>query len=219
MYSEKFRYENLQHGFFEAEGKYDIPKLTGSDVDEIPELIGFNYAKTAKDRTDKGVHFFLDDYQFTRVWNNPTNYIELLKQFRIVLTPDFSLYSDFPRAMQIYNHYRKHWLGAYWESNCIKVIPTICWSDESSFEWCFEGEPVGSIVAVSSVGTQQNKNSKRAFLLGYEKMLERLQPETIIFYGNIPDECKGSIVRIKTFQDKFRKAVISNRRHNNFKQD
>ena len=28
-------------------------------------------------------------------------------------------------------------------------------------------------------------------------MVKRLSPETIIFYGNVPDECKGNITRVK----------------------
>lgn len=202
----KQRYENLQHGFFEGVGKYDIPKLAGSQMTDIPELVGFNYAKTGKNRQDKGVHFFLDDYQFLRLWNNPTAYLEMLGKFRCVLAPDFSLYSDFPVAMQIYNHYRKHWLGALWESYGIEVIPTICWSDEKSFDWCFDGEPVGGTVAVSSVGTLNNKAANAAFLLGYNEMIRRLEPSTIIFYGNVPDECRGNIIHIRAFQDKFREV-------------
>lgn len=101
MYTEKMRYENLQHGYYPGGGKYDIPKLTGSKRTKIPELVGFNYAKTTKGRSNKGVHFFLDDYQFTRLWSRPYDYLNLLKRFEFVLTPDFSLYSDFPVAMQI----------------------------------------------------------------------------------------------------------------------
>ena len=48
-----------------------------------------------------------------------------------------------PFAMQIYNQYRKHWLAAYWQLNGITVYPTISWSDENSYEWCFDGEPRG----------------------------------------------------------------------------
>lgn len=205
MYPKKQKYENLQHEYYPGEGIYDIPKLTGSKITDIPELIGFNYAKTAKNRQDKGVHFFLDDYQFLRLWNNPTAYLEMLGEFRCVMAPDFSLYADFPTAIQIYNHYRKHWLGALWESKGIEVIPTICWSDESSFEWCFDGEPVGSTVAVSSIGTQNNRQVKQMFLQGYNEMIRRLKPSTIIFYGNVPDECHGNIVRVKAFQEKFKK--------------
>lgn len=132
-------------------------------------------------------------------------YLELLSRFKCVCTPDFSTYTDFPKAIQIYNHYRKHWLGAYWQSNGIAVIPTISWGDNKSFEWCFDGEPVGGVVAVSSVGTQLNKDSRKLFLDGYNEMLVRLQPELIYFYGNVPDECKGNIVRLTAFQEKFRK--------------
>lgn len=124
-----------------------------------------------------------------------------------VMSPDFSTYTDFPKAIQIYNHYRKHWVGAYLQEAGIKVIPTISWSTPDSFEWCFGGEPTGGTVAVSSVGCMNGKESKALFFEGYGEMVNRLHPETIIFYGTIPDECKGNIVKIKAFTDKFKEAV------------
>lgn len=48
-------------------------------------------------------------------------------------------------------------------------------------------------------------------MLGYDAMLERLAPEKIIFYGNVPDECRGNIVRIKAFTDKFKEAKVNGR--------
>lgn len=63
----------------------------------------------------------------------------------------------------------------------INVIPTICWSDRKSFEWCFDGEPTHGVVAVSSVGTQNSEEGKQRFLDGYFDMVERLQPAQIIF--------------------------------------
>ena len=173
--------------------------------------MGFNYAKSVKGKSNKGVHFFLDDYQFVRLWNRPADYLSILKQFDFVLTPDFSLYNDFPVAMQIYNHYRKHWLGAFWEDNGIEVIPTICWSDDKSFNWCFDGEPVGGTVAVSSIGTQNSEQAKQAFMRGYNEMINRLTPDTIIFYGNVPDECRGNIIRIRPFSDKFKEVKCDGR--------
>ena len=155
-------------------------------------------------KTDCGIHFFLDDYQFMRLWNNPERYIDLLKKFNCVLSPDFSLYADYPTALQIYNHYRKHWLAAYWQMYGIEVIPTICWSNEKSFEWCFDGEPKHSTVAVSSIGTQNNKTAKELFLKGYNEMMKHLQPETVIFYGKVLEECAGNIINIKSFQEKIR---------------
>ena len=46
MTPNKQRYDNLQLGYFPAEGRYDIPKLNPEYVSNMPELISFNYAKS-----------------------------------------------------------------------------------------------------------------------------------------------------------------------------
>lgn len=208
MYKANRNYENVQKAVFDGAGIYQIPIIMPEQYNGC-DWIGFNYANRANDRGKKGIHFFLDDYQFIRIWSDPDRYVNMLSQFSYVMSPDFSLYTDFPYALQIYNHYRKHWLAAYWQGHGIKVIPTICWSDKHSFEWCFDGEPTKSVVAISSVGTQNSKERKRKFLDGYFEMLDRLQPTQIIFYGNVPEECKENIVRVQAFSEKFHKAEVA----------
>lgn len=214
IYRQGRNYENLNKAIFDGTGEYGIPRLlaTGATAENF---IGFNYAKSCKEPGGVGVHFFVDDYQFTRLWTQPDAYLELLKRFKCVCTPDFSTYTDFPKAIQIYNHYRKHWLGAYWQANGLEVIPTISWSDKASFDWCFDGEPVGGVVAVSSVGTQLNRNSQRLFMDGYREMLDRLKPSKILFYGIIPDGCKDTngakLIPLTTFQDGLKKRVAAKR--------
>ncbi|MBR0411082.1 MAG: DUF4417 domain-containing protein [Eubacterium sp.] len=203
MYKEQRNYENLNKAIFDGAGQNDIPIIL-PDNPEVDNWIGFNYARGCEDPEIHGIHFFIDDYQFIRVWNQPDVYISMLRKFQAVCTPDFSTFTDFPKAIQIYNHYRKHWLGAYWQINGIRVIPTISWAGPDSYEWCFDGEPVGYTVAVSSVGTQADKESRNLFLSGYNEMLLRLQPSKIIMYGNIPDECQGNIIPVKAFQQKWR---------------
>lgn len=205
MYRATRSYENISKGLFDSVGAYGIPRLAPVECDTA-EFIGFNFARSCKDATGKGVHFFVDDYQFARCWTHPETYLGMLSRFDCAFSPDFSTYTDFPAAIQIYNHYRKHWLGAYWQANGIKVIPTISWSGPESFEWCFDGEPVGGCVAVSSVGTQMNKHAAELFRRGYDEMLDRLQPSRIFFYGTVPDGCEGNIAPIKAFQERFRQA-------------
>lgn len=203
-YTEKLT-DNLGRIVFDGDGKYNIPYIKGCA--SIPDnWIGFNFALSTPEfaRYDKGIHFFLDDYQFIRCWNRPGDYIRCLNQYGAVCSPDFSLYSNYPVVMQIYNHYRKHWLGAYWEYCGINVIPTISWSDEKSFEWCFDGEPQNSIVAVSTVGTQINDETKKNFIKGYNEMLKRLKPRKIIMHGAIPEECDGDIIAIPSHAMKFK---------------
>lgn len=206
MYRNQRNYENLEKRIFAGAGKYGMPCIEPIHFKRKVSFIPFNYAKSAAASQDKGIHFFLDDYQFNRLWSSPKKYVMLFRKFSCVMSPDFSIYEDFPLIMQLYNHYRKHWLAAYWQENGIAVIPTISWSNDESFNWCFDGEPTHSTVAVSSVGTQNSRERKQKFLIGYREMLCRLQPETIIFHGNVPEECKNNsnIIEIGSYQERFK---------------
>lgn len=208
-YRNRCNYENLERRIFDGVGEYGIPQIKPVTYEGRCEWIGFNYAKTCKEPVGKGIHFFLDDYQFNRLWTGIDRYIPLLQKFRYVMSPDFSTYTDFPKAIQIYNHYRKHWVGAYLQEAEIQVIPTISWSTQDSSAWCFDGEPEGGTVAVSSVGVMNSKEKKALFLSGYEEMVRRLSPETIIFYGTVPDECMGNVVRVRAFTERFNEVLCN----------
>lgn len=203
-------FENLDKFSFSGVGKFEIPQIDPETKYPGGEFVGMNYALTEKFPESKIMHCFVDDYQFIRYWNNPDKYLPVLSKFSAVCSPDFSTYTDMPLAMQIYNHYRKHWLAAYWQLNGITVYPTISWSDEKSYDWCFDGEPVGGVVAVSSVGTQKNKESKRLFLLGYEEMMKRLDPAWVIFYGKVPEECDWNVIRVNPHYDEIVKRRKAN---------
>lgn len=180
-------------------GAFDTPVLHPVQIEKRILWTSFNCAKTTRNRAMFGVHFFIDDYLFERAWNDPARYAVLLKDFKAVMTPDFSLFTDYPKSVQIYNHYRKHLLGAYWQRMGMTVVPSICWSDHSSYDWCFDGEPQGGTVAVSSVGTQKNTQARAFFLDGYNEMLSRLQPSKVIFFGDIPSGCNGNVERHEAF--------------------
>lgn len=197
-------FENLNKAYISGVGKYDIPKIKPENIDiRKIDWIPFNYAKTCKDPENKGIYFYLDDCQFARLWNRADDYISLLKRFRAVCTPDFSQYTDMPVAMRIYNHYRKHWLGAYWQMNGICVIPTICWSDKESFEWCFDGEPTDSTISISSVGTQNNKESMQLFADGCREAIRKLNPFQILWYGKCPEEFDWNVVRVEPYYEQI----------------
>ena len=139
----QIRLLNLEIANFAGVGEYGIPAILPESYSPV-EFMPFSDAAAFKgDASGTGIHFFLDDYRFARVWNSPQQYVDLLRKFACVLSPDFSLFMGTPKAVQIFNHYRKHWCAAYWQANGIKVIPTLCWSDEASFGWCFDGEPEG----------------------------------------------------------------------------
>ncbi|MCD7735297.1 MAG: DUF4417 domain-containing protein [Clostridiales bacterium] len=196
-------FENLEKSIFPGVGPYDIPAI--APVTDYPagDFIPISDAMREKHPEGKNLHCFVDDYRFARLWNTPDRYIPILQKFRAVCAPDFSTYTDMPVAMQIYSHYRKHWVAAYWQLHGLTVYPTISWSTPESYAWCFDGEPVGGIVAVSSVGTQANRETKRLFLQGYEEMMRRLDPIWVIFYGRVPEECDWNVIRIPPNYDRI----------------
>lgn len=196
---------NLQKANFKGVGEYDIPELEPIyeyEIGDIKEWIGFNYVLSDKEPEGKAVHFFIDDYQFNRIWNNPEKYVDKLRKYEAVLTPDFSPYADMPMATQIFNHYRKHWVGRFLQENGVKVIPTIRASkDDRSFKWYLDGEPKGGVVCISSMWTSK-EDDREYFIKEYNQMYQKLKPSKIYIYGNKIDGLKGNIEYIPTFTEK-----------------
>lgn len=176
MYQRKFHNQEIMM-FSE-----DYPRLAPCDYKESV-FIPFNYALNIDSsfRFSYSCHFFIDDYQFERLWNNPRAYIDILKSFKYVLQPDFSLFTDIPIAISQYNHFRKQWLGAYYQLNGVNVIPTLCWSDMRSFGFCLEGVPRHSVVAVSTKGCM--KSDRKLFIEGFNKAMSILEPSLVLWFG------------------------------------
>lgn len=173
------------------------------------ELIGFNYAKTSKEK-NVGIHFYLDDYQFERVWNKPADYIDILKQYDCILSPDFSLYMDMPIPMKIWNIYRSRQIGQYYQQQGIKVIPTLSWAEKETFDFCFEGIPEGSIVSISTIGVKQNKEALKIWRAGVDELIKRIKPSTILIYGGKLDYDYGDIKVVyydNKVTEKFKKEI------------
>lgn len=171
----------------------DFPVIKKQEL-KTTDFISFNKCKSNNDK-NKGVHFFIHDYQFERCWRMPNLYIPVLNKFKNVLSPDFSMYIDMPLTLQQFNHYRKQFLGAFWQKKGINVIPTISFGDKSSFDFCFRGYEKGSTVAISVTGVKKVRN---LFFEGYNEMLDRINPEKIIVFGDISDlDLQGNILNIK----------------------
>ena len=203
-------FENQELAQFPHVGFYGIPVMQPTDTTGDKFLRFMDYNET-KDHGGYIAHFFYDDYKFISAWREPDKYLAKLRQFRAVISPDFSLYTDFPRALQILSCYRRQWCGAYWQSQGIDVIPDVVWGDKKSFKYCFDGIPKNSTVAVSSVGVKLDKewNGEKAemFKVGYDEMMNRLEPTTVLFYGDMIDGLEGNIIQIPSFYAEKREML------------
>ncbi len=191
--------QNLEVAQYDEAGEYGMPPLDPVyEMPEVREWIPFNYVMSDKDPEGKGVHFFIHDYQFERIWNNPKRYMEKLKDYAAVIAPDFSPYQDTPKAVRIWNTYRKMWCAAYWQENGITVIPLVrgC---ENDADFCFEGIPEGSIIAVSTMGNMADEENRKRVVDNYE--IDILKPKKVLIYSNVNTEefenlhCEYEVIR------------------------
>lgn len=179
---------------FDTVGKWQIPFIKNQKIDTNNiSLIAYSDTRSKDNKTNvkRGVHFFVDDYRFTGVYNNPKRSLKKLSQYSFLLTPDYSTYSDMNLWRQIESVAHSRWVGAYWQSKGLKVIPTVTWGDARSYSFCFDGIEQNSTVAIGMIGCKGNKT---AFMRGYNAMLEKLSPSYIICFGEPFDEMNGNLI-------------------------
>ena len=180
-------YCNCDRRIFPGEGEYDIPKLKPlQDVDLTGcEAVGFNSVLSTESLENKVVHFHIDDYQFTRIWEYPDRWAGILRQARAVLAPDFSAYEDFPMAVQHYNTYRKAWCAAFWQEHGATVIPTLDWGLDPAQTFVYDGIPRNALVSVSTLGGFSSKAQREIWLEGFERTVKLLQPTRLLLIGSL----------------------------------
>ena len=106
----KFRdqYHLSEFHLGDSAGQYNIPKIKRECF--IPShLIDFSQALTSKD-FQAGIHFYIDDARFERIWRNPQRYLPILKRFSCVFTPDFYFIPRiaFFTVVAVTNRFHKH---------------------------------------------------------------------------------------------------------------
>ncbi len=202
MISKDYRTSNLfLRNEFETDGVWGFPIIKKQELDlSSVELIACS--DTSKNDTSnlkKGVHFFVDDFRFESIYNHPERSLEKYGRYRFLLTPDNSLYSEMNAWRQIESVGHSRWVGAYWQSKGLTVIPTVSWAQPSSYRFCFSAIEKGSIVAVGMIGC---KREKIAFLKGYDTMIEIIEPSAVICFGSPFPEMKGKIISVDYFSSR-----------------
>lgn len=185
---------------FPSSNEFGIPDLPPVPQSALPDwLVPYSQRlRSQQGVADGAVHFFLDDYRFETVWSRPRKALQYLSKYQTLLTPDFSLFREYPLALQLWNTYRNRWCGAYWTSLGFTVIPTVSWSALESYDFCFAGLPQHSLLAVSTISTHKDPSDRAYFLIGFEAMLETLSPSCVLCYGQIHPEM-SSMVEVKCY--------------------
>ena len=200
---------------FPSDNTWGIPVLQHTSVSRAPDwLVPYRQRIRAHESlTDGCVHFFLDDYRFETVWNRPVKALAALAPYQTLLTPDFSLYRDWPPTLQLWNVYRNRWCGRFWQEEGFTVIPTVSWSTAVSYNFCFLGVPRRSVVAVSALGVNlEAPLAYRLFVDGFVEMVRRLEPLMVLSYGHLPPVCH-ELAEIVSYPTRWTNIRAARRRH------
>lgn len=188
----KMMYDNmhLMEGM-EFTPKHQFPQMKAYNGNTDLIFIPYNQ-RNKYDGNNQAVHFFLNDYMFrTAVWCNLEHTTFSLRKFDVLLTPDLSLWKDIPTDYyNKQNIFHTRFIGAYWQICGYSVIATASWGGLDSFEYCFEGLPENSVIAVSGMGNRKNSSSFNLWCYGLRRLEEAKHPSLILIYGQhveIPD--------------------------------
>ena len=163
-------------------------------IPQINELVPFDKRKYVR-RKDIYIHFYIYDSLFREVIKNPYNFIDEFKEYKGIIGPDNSLYTNAIFPSVFVNTYRNRAITYFLQKNGINVIPNVRWGNITTYsKICFEekiaflGIPKNSIVSVGSYGTMKNVDDRVNFLMGFEAMIEELTPKVVLIYGSEPKE-------------------------------
>lgn len=143
---------------------------------------------------DAFIHFYTDDCKLDGpkdgIWQKPRKAIEVMRHFDGIITPDYSTYHDFPEPLKTYNIYRMRTFGYWAGSNGVAVVNNVRWGTEESWRYCFSGIPKRSTVCIGTVGGSPRKlRDRMRFNAGFNEMIRRVEPETILVVGSASYPC------------------------------
>ena len=148
-----------------------------------PERLTTYYAKTAGDNPDAFCHFFIDDYRFERLWKEPERYLSVVKKYAGAIMPNFSTWHIMPLPMQWWNMYRNRALAHYWQRNGVDVIPLLQCGDPRTYDYAFEGLPIGGTYAVMNNGLMLDRENRFYFYEFLEIAICAVKPDLLCMYG------------------------------------
>lgn len=113
---------------------------------------------------------------------------ENLKRFAGIITTDYSMLPEMLPGQSLWNCTRNRVMAYYLQQQGFNIIPVASWCIESDFEWCFDGLPEQSSIAITTNGCMSSPYGKRMLLRGVEELQKQKSPTNLIVCGRHVDE-------------------------------
>lgn len=204
------------NGKFPVTGKYNFPQLAQINYLPVGIVYPFNHIKSLSKIGSYWYHCFTAEKNFNRLYTCFNDYVELLRKAKGIISADFSLFRNYPEELLIANCRANRMVDYALQQAGIPMIPTAGFAGESSWEWCFDGLPLNSTVAVTT-NTVRGLEANRLFVGGINAMVKKINPTAIVVCGKCPDWMQKkfpdiNIVQIPNYSQMWQERMKCNGR-------
>lgn len=111
--------EKIKDILFASDNEFDIPVLRIDCQAGQLELPFVPYGTAFKMKTAKTIHYYVEDYRFATIWDNPAKIIAngIVQAVEV----NYSLFDTTPVARGIERIYRKRWISRFWQDHGIAI--------------------------------------------------------------------------------------------------
>lgn len=167
-------------------GKYGFPQLMKENHVPTTQIKPFNYLLSDDKPKDHWIHCFCDDYQFERLWTDLYKYLPKICELQGFISTDFSMYRDYSDDALIWNAYRNRCIAYAVQKAGGTVIPTAGFGKENTWDWCFDGLPEYSSLAVTTNGILNDSEARRIWVGAIDHLVYLKHPSNLIVCGKYP---------------------------------
>lgn len=211
----------------ELVGSHRLPQLAPQTF--IPhDVVSFNERNTVKNPAKHWLDFFIDDNQFEccwtaferslvvdcaserATWRLLDRYISLFKRFEGIIGTDYSMFPEMLPDQRNWNCARNRVFAYRLQRHGIPCIPVASWCCAEDWEWCFDGLPAESSIAVSTNGCCRSAETRRMFRRGVDELIRQKSPYAVIVCGRRLSElegCKANLVFYPSFSQRMKERI------------
>ncbi len=171
-----------------SDNEWGIPLIKRAPLKVVPKWLAPYRTRFRTKRklnlNSGGYHFFISDKRIKCVWERPQVAIKFIQKLPVVLSPIFEISGT--KSERLFAIYKNRWCGAWWQNCGLSVIPSISWRYPDSYDLCFSGVQMGSVVAISADNFRAHPN-------GFDEMVSRIKPVKILCLGE-PPACAQEVI-------------------------
>ena len=186
-------------------GFYQLPAIENIPINKPNGLVLWSRRHVCHDKSSYALIFYEYDsffdardgiYSILKYGSDARieSLVNELKQFAFVICPDYSVYGNFPIYKQIEAIARSREVGYALQSLGVKVIVNFRATHEWSYELAFSGLSIGQTVAIGSLGTLRDKESRELLKNSVVELTSCVSPKIVIVYGSAPQDVFAPLI-------------------------